>query len=700
MASMKQRARRAQSRGNLGPSNIVLEAAVVDLQAGQETSIPTFSAVAYSGGKLFVSGFRYPVIVDLSRLEASTERMSVLLDHKPDRRVGHLESLTVSNNQVLAQGVISAKTEHATEVVESARQGFRWHVSIGARIVEAYEVGDDQYVFVNGRRHQGPVIVASKARLHEISFVGVGGDEANSVSIAAAHEEQGASDMDYEKWVTDLGFDPTKLTDAQNKALKASYEAAQEIDEKESEVKPSTEDVADPQSAVKELRAMAVAESKRIAMIHKTCHQWPDLEAQAIEQGWDATKSELEAMRKERETAKETKGTQVAILDGQALEAALCLQLGLPEEKLAKQFGERVMNEAVGRKYRTIGLHSLVYRSLAATGRHYQPGRVDDETVMDFLRAERELQAAGTAAGGFSYLSTTGILGSTANKLLLDAFLAVGTTVPVLFGKRSVSDFKAHTAYRLAANGELEEVGPGGEIKHADLEEWSYAMQARTWGKMLTLTRTDIINDDLGAFEQIPRILGRKAAVKLEKEGWKLVLSMSSPFFSTDNSDTGSDTVLGIEGLTNGEKLMMNLVDTGGDPIMVSPKYLVTGTAIAATAQTLMGEARIIATEMLNTGGADKQAPALNPHAGKWQPIATPWINAMGLAGASATLWFLWADPADLPPFVVSYLNGKSEPTIESSDVSFERLGLSWRVVFDFGVDDAERLGCVKMAGA
>lgn len=209
-----------------------------------------------------------------------------------------------------------------------------------------------------------------------------------------------------------------------------------------------------------------------------------------------------------------------------------------------------------------------------------------------------------------------------------------------------------------------------------------------------------MINDDLGAFEQIPRILGRKAALKLEKEGWKLVMGMSSPFFSTDNYFDGATTNLQLSSLTSGEALMLNMKDAAGDPIMATAKYLVTGTAIANTAQTLMGESRIIASEMVNTGGVTKQLPAINVHAGKWIPLASPYINSTAITGYSATAWFLWADPADLPPFVVSYLNGRSQPTIESSDVSFERLGMSWRVVFDFGVDDAERLGIVKSKGA
>ena len=83
----------------------------------------------------------------------------------------------------------------------------------------------------------------------------------------------------------------------------------------------------------------------------------------------------------------------------------------------------------------------------------------------------------------------------------------------------------------------------------------------------------------------------------------------------------------------------------------------------------------------------------------KWTPLATPWINAQGLTGNSATSHYLWGDPADVAPFVVSVLNGRRTPTISSSDVDFDRLGMSFRVVYDFGVDQADPKAVVLSAG-
>lgn len=112
-------------------------------------------------------------------------------------------------------------------------------------------------------------------------------------------------------------------------------------------------------------------------------------------------------------------------------------------------------------------------------------------------RAELDLNAAATAAQGtFSYIATSGILSNTGRQAARFV-LSVNGAIPVLFGKRCRD--LAHTAYRLAANGELE--GDRGLAARSapPTSRSSCSAQAKTWGKMLTLTRTDMINDDLGA---------------------------------------------------------------------------------------------------------------------------------------------------------------------------------------------------------
>jgi hypothetical protein len=56
--------------------------------------------------------------------------------------------------------------------------------------------------------------------------------------------------------------------------------------------------------------------------------------------------------------------------------------------------------------------------------------------------------------------------------------------------------------------------------------------------------------------------------------------------------------------------------------------------------------------------------------------------------------------PAAMAAMVVSFLNGQRTPTVESTDASFDTLGVVFRGYHDFGVDQAEYLSGVKSKGA
>jgi hypothetical protein len=75
---------------------------------------------------------------------------------------------------------------------------------------------------------------------------------------------------------------------------------------------------------------------------------------------------------------------------------------------------------------------------------------------------------------------------------------------------------------------EYEEVAPDGELKHGTLSEETYTPQARTYGRMFVLTRDKIIDDDLGAFDDIRTRLGAGAARKLNSVFWSTFLNHSS----------------------------------------------------------------------------------------------------------------------------------------------------------------------------
>ena len=675
------------------------EWANIEAAAGADAApLRRFSMVAYTGGAMALAGWPNPVVVDLAGLQISARSRPILKDHNRSLIVGHTDSVAVQGSNLLVTGVISGAGPVAREIVESSRNGFPWQASLGALAERVEFVPRGRKAVANGREFEGPVHIVRKATLGEISFVALGADENTSAQVAAlaAYVKEDCR-MDFEKWLEAKGFVPADLNEAQQANLRAIYDTEQKWPGTPGDPSSDTGDVGKPDGAadaVSELRAQAVAETKRIAEIRRICAgKHADIEARAIAEGWDATRTELEVLRAERPTVTGVRrGSEPPT--GKALEAALLLNYNVaPEDRVAKWYDARAMEAALSRDLRRAGLHTVFHEIIRAAGGHVGVTGFDDDTIRAAFIAEQRLIQA---SNGFSTISLAGILSNVANKAMLAAYEAVESVVPLICSETDINDFKEVIRYRMTGNGVFEKVGPDGELKHATLSEESYKNRVETYGRIISLTRQMIINDDLGAFLQIPRIIGRMSALKREEAVFELLLSNPNSFFSAAHKNylTGADTALSINALTLAEQAFLDQVDADGKPILLSPAILLVPTSLKVVAQQLMTETRVN-----ETTAQGKPSPASNPHAGKWKPVASPYLNAQGLTGSSSKAWYLFANPADVAAIEVAYLRGRRVPTIESGETSFNTLGMQWRGYFDFGVAMQDYRAAVKMKG-
>jgi hypothetical protein len=627
------------------------------------------------------------VVVDLAGMGVSAKSRPILKDHNPSLIVGHTESVRVEGSQLLVAGVVSGAGAVAREIVESSLSGFPWQASIGASAEQIESVPKGRSAQANGRTFEGPVQIVRRSRLGEVSFVALGADDDTSAQVAATGR-LGSGDRDME--AGEMNKDGTDCTDA---ALAAGAET-------EGAARASATGL------LAEFRAEAAAEMARIAEIRRLCAsggasgngRHSEIEVKAIGEGWDTARTELEILRAERPmvSAMRAPGSGGDATSARALEAALCLSAGLSEAEVAKHYddpGGRTMNAALSRDLSGAGLHTLLFEVIRTAGGYARPGRVDNETIRAAFNADRRLvEAAGGA--GFSTISLTGILSNVANKTMLAAYQAVPSVASMIAAETDVNDFKEVTRYRLTGVGVFEKVGPDGELKSAELREDAFSNRVETYGRMITLTRQMMINDDLGAFLQIPRIIGRMSALKREEALFELLLSNPGLFFSVGNKNflSGASTALSIDSLTQAEQSFLDQTDSEGKPILLAAKTLLVPTSLKVRAQQLMTETRI--NEFTSNA-----KPANNPHAGKFTPVATPYLNAQGIAGGSALAWYLFADPADVAAVEIAYLRGRRVPTIESGDTNFNTLGMQWRGYFDFGVAMQDHRAAVKVKG-
>jgi len=85
-----------------------------------------------------------------------------------------------------------------------------------------------------------------------------------------------------------------------------------------------------------------------------------------------------------------------------------------------------------------------------------------------------------------------------------------------------------------------------------------------------------IYNDDLGAFLKVPEGMGARAARKIDQLFFTRLMSNPGSLFSEahENYKEGADTVLSGDSLGVAIQMFMDQTDADGQPINVSPKYL------------------------------------------------------------------------------------------------------------------------------
>ncbi|MCL4198992.1 MAG: hypothetical protein KJZ69_16000 [Phycisphaerales bacterium] len=653
----------------------ITAAAQIDIEAAAgegQTALPRFKMIAYTGSAMRVAAWRHPVILDLAGLNIPSQMRPIRFSHDPASGVGHTDAIRIEQGQLIASGLVSRDTATAREIVTSSKNGFPWQASVGASVEEFEFIREGQKVLVNGQEFAGPVNVVRKATLGEISFVDLGADGKTSVNVAAIAANQ-ENNMDGDTKDNENG---TSVPATNGVVSQATVESA-----------PTTDGTSKDDTkakAIEDIRAQALAETSRIATIRRLCAgQHLDIEAQAIREGWDATRTELEILRANRPKAPAIHVPDQSV-STQILEAA-CL-IAARFEDLEKHCEERSLDLAAKRFRGGIGLQELLLEAAWAngyTGRNFR----DSRNVLKFA-FNPGIEA------GLSTIDIGGILSNVANKFLLEGFFSVERTWRNITAVRNVSDFKTVTSYRLIGKDQYEVVAPGGELKHGSLGEEQYTNKADTYGLLLSIDRRDIINDDLGAITTVPRKLGRGSGLKINDVFWTIFMA-NSDFFKVGNKNflSGADTVLSIDGLTKAEVAFMDQVDGDGKPLGMLPAILLVPTALSA-----IGSQLFKSMELRDTTASTKY-PVSNPHQGKFRVEVSRYLGNAQYTGNSAKAWYLLAEAADLPVIEVAFLNGQESPTIETAEADFNVLGIQMRGYHDFGCALQDPRGGVRSKG-
>lgn len=288
------------------------------------------------------------------------------------------------------------------------------------------------------------------------------------------------------------------------------------------------------------------------------------------------------------------------------------------------------------------------------------------------------------------------ILENVMNKNLLDAYQETPRTFLGLGRRTTVNDFRDKHMYRLGDAPSLLPLGENGEYKSATLSESKEKYAIDTFARKIGFTRKMLINDDMSAIDQTPRIFGG-AGSRLESDiVWGLLLNYDfmknktanikmddgKALFHSDHGNllSGGTSALSKDALNAMRKAGRKMKTLDGNFMNVTYNDIVLPEDLEAQAEDLLLPSLLAAK-------VEDQAPRQ-----KLNIIIEPRLSVV-----SETAWYLFSRMMDT--FEYAYLSGEEEmytEVVHSTDID----GLEVKVRKDFGAGLVDYRGMSKAAGA
>ncbi|GIW83209.1 MAG: hypothetical protein KatS3mg105_5016 [Gemmatales bacterium] len=735
---MKKRTRRSKDAPRAALSHLreidLRTDAQVDLScsSSEESRTRRFQIIAYTGGPMSIDSFDAPVVVDLSGLDFSKQRIPILYDHIPsiDHVIGQSDSISIENGKLVARGrfVLDKPDSLASAVLAKADSGYVWQASIGAMADDIEYVDENQTIAVNGSEFQGPLYLVRRARLREISFVVLGGDA--STSAIAARSKLGKSrlfvsggmQMTFEEWLLSLGFeDQASLTEVQLANLKLLFD--EHVSEGES-AEPSEDEAGDSTDAVpaEEGEAMAqapveddqeeeeqiptngaMASAARILEIQAICESYGNpktssgipLSVHAIANRWTPERVRKEIslinLRASRRVAPNgfVRSTAPSI---EALQGALLLRCGVRcDSKVFRKFG----NYSIPSWLR-LDVNSPQFNQVMEASH-----RLSSYSILDMCRTA--LQASGRPVplereemirAAFSTGSMGAIFTTSVNASLLMSYFEAPDTTAEWTRTVDVTDFKEQERVRVETGPGLKLLPRGATADHASFEANVEKYKIYRFARMFQIDEQDIIDDNLSALSDTPMRFGIAAARLRPDLVYSLILSnptlnsTGSALFSAAHGNNMTTAALSAAKLREAVKNMM-LFKENGVNLNVNPTHILVPPSLRHLAYELTNSSQILiatgATTLAERGNINALA------ADGLVPISEPRLEngvrdpktEQDLPG-SADRWYLVS--TDIPTVEVAYRAGTGRaPVVRSYMLDRGQFGIGWDVSLDIG---------------
>lgn len=311
------------------------------------------------------------------------------------------------------------------------------------------------------------------------------------------------------------------------------------------------------------------------------------------------------------------------------------------------------------------------------------------DMARDLLRARSVSTVAMSPGGVIDRAMTTSdfplLLGDVVQKELRQSYAAAPSGIKQVARMTTARDFRTKHKIQVSGPLTLEKTNEHGEFKHGAYVEGAESYKLETFGRIVAFSRQAIVNDSLGGLSDPARMLGRAAA---EFEAAALVTMITAnplmadgkAVFHADHGNlAGAGAAIDETTLSAARLAMRTQKGLSGEPISVTPKFLVVGPALETTAEKFLHTIAAVST-------AD-----VNPFGGALTLIVEP-----RLAGNQ---WYVAASPSEIDGLEYAHLEGEGGPQV-ASEVGFDTDAVRFRVRLDFGGGWIDSRGWFKNAGA
>lgn len=619
--------------------------------------------------------------VDLSRLGSGT---APVLDthrgHSLDSQMGVVLRAQVANGQGTATLQLSEREEFAG-VVRDIQSGIIRNISVG------YNVSKYEIISAANRTDGGnvPLYRAVAWQPAELSFVPINADM-HSITRAASEHGTPCLFVPVAPPAGGTGAaraqaHPTPRTTMDHTAQAGT--AATVNDTTAAATAATEQRAADPAA-----QAHLAADITDLCVRHGVAHLAAGLQrgGQTLDQARAAVLAEL-AVRDAAAGGHRNVGRIETVRD------ELATRMAGIEQAILHRIAPATALDDNGRSYRGMSLLEIGRQFLEAHGE--QTRGIDRITLAGRILHFR--------TGG---MHTTGdfstLFANVANKRLRNAYDENPGTY-AMWARRAPNapDFKNISVVQLSGAPALLQTNEHGEFKYGTMKDGGESYAVVTYGRIVSLTRQAIINDDLRAFDRLVSAFGF-ASRRLENRTVYSQITANAAMADTGllfnatavttagghaNLFTTGASALQSSALVTARTAMRRQKGLNSEELNLAPAYLIVPATLEQTAYQLTSSQYVPATTATINEFRAGGRTAL-------EPIVEPVLDEN-----STTAWYLAAASSQVDTVEYCYLDGAEGPVIES-DVGFEVDGVSYKCRLDFGAKAVDWRGLSKSAGA